>query len=365
MELVRRLGLPVSTSWTAIDAIDHRDPLFAERPGVVGTRAGNIIAQQADLVLVLGSRLPIRQVSYNWENFARGATCVGVDIDASELTKPMVELDVMIQADVGAFVTALADASSGLSPNWSAWRERIAAIKAELPPIETHLRVRGHSDTGLNPYLFVEDLWARLGDDDIVACADASASVIPFQVAPVRGRQRIFTNAGAASMGYELPSAIGSAFANPGKRIICMAGDGSIMLNLQELETIHRYDLPIKIVLFNNRGYLSINLSQQGFFGRRRGASPATGLGFPDFAAVARANSLPHYAVATTQDYGRLEEALAAPGPAFIEVSIDPDQAFEPKLGSYRLEDGTIVSNSLENMSPLIESERLQQLMQD
>jgi acetolactate synthase-1/2/3 large subunit len=365
MDLAHRLGIPVSASWTAVDAIDHRDPSFAERPGVVGTRAGNIIAQQADLIVVLGSRLPIRQVSYNWENFARSAVKVGVDIDPAELAKPFVDLDVMINAEVGAFVAALAAACESVSGDWSGWIQRVRSVRDELPPIDHRIRDSGHPDGALNPYLFVEDLWRMLRDDEIVACADASASVIPLQVAPIRAGQRLFTNAGSASMGYELPAAIGAAFANRGKRIICMAGDGSLMLNIQELETVQRYGLPIKIVLLNNKGYLSIKLSQSGFFGRQKGSGPESGLGFPNFEWLAKANSLPYQAIRGTEDYPRLREALDAPGAVIIDVSIDPAQAFEPKLGSYRLPDGSIESNSLENMSPLLDADYLRSLMGD
>jgi acetolactate synthase-1/2/3 large subunit len=357
-------NIPICTSWTAVDAVAVDDVHYGDRPGAVGTRAGNIILQQSDLVIVLGSRLPIRQVSYNWENFAKSAIKVGVDIDPAELSKPMVSLDILINADVSNFVKALAafcNTQLDSRPNWMA---RIKEIRQQLPAIDPDIRNKGHTQNGLNPYLFVEDLWGMLKDNEIVACADASASVIPFQVAPIKSGQRLFTNAGSASMGYELPAAIGAAYANPGQRIICLAGDGSIMLNIQELETISRYQLPIKILLFNNKGYLSIKLSQSGFFGRKRGADIESGLGFLDFSLLAQSANIAYAKIKSTDDYSILRHMLELPGPTFVDIDIDPNQAFEPKLGSFRKADGSIESNSLENMSPVLSPELIKRLME-
>jgi len=350
------LRVPISTSWTAVDGLDHEHELFAERPGVVGSRAGNFILQNADVVIILGSRLPIRQVSYNWENFAKDAIKVGVDIDPQELAKPMVQLDVLINADAHAFLETLQKKSlaSNAIPDRKEWFSKIEMIKAEFPALEASHLEHGHPQDGLNPYLFIRDLWKFFTKDEIIAAADASASVIPLQIAPLTGNQRLFTNAGSASMGYELPAAIGAAFANPGQRIICLAGDGSIMLNLQELETISRYRLPIKIVVLNNEGYLSIKQSQRGFFKREKGAGIGSGLTFPDFELIAQANKIPFLSVSAVQDYDALKAALNEAGPCFINVKIDPNQAFAPKLGSFQKENGQIESHSLEKMSPLL-----------
>lgn len=354
----KKFNIPVCASWTSVDVFDFNDELFAERPGVVGTRAGNLIAQRSDLIIVLGSRLPIRQVSYNWENFGKNAIKVGVDIDSAELSKPMVSLDILVNSDLKNFLECLLEEGVGAAVD-SNWVDELTNIKRKYPPIEITIKDKGHSADSLNPYLFVSEIWPLFRDDEIIACADASASVIPFQVAPIKNGQRIFTNAGSASMGYELPAAIGAAIANPSKRIICMAGDGSIMLNIQELETIYRYNLPIKILLLNNLGYLSIKLSQNGFFGREKGAGISSGLGFPDFKKLAEANRLPYCCISDTSHYDQLNEFLDLEGPVFIEVKIDPSQSFEPKLGSYKLEDGKIVSNSLENMTPLLPEDEL------
>lgn len=166
-------------------------------------------------------------------------------------------------------------------------------------------------------------------------------------------------------MGYELPAAIGAAYANPNKRIICLAGDGSIMLNIQELETIVRYKLPIKIILLNNRGYLSIKLSQNNFFKREKGASTTSGLGFPSFEYIAKANEIEYTKIETVDEIPQLKRLLQSLKPAFIDVKIDPEQGFQPKLGSHQKEDGTIESNTLEDMSPPLRRETLIELMKD
>jgi acetolactate synthase-1/2/3 large subunit len=360
----KKLSIPISTTWTAVDAMDFEDEYFAERPGVVGTRAGNFITQKSDLIIILGTRLPIRQVSYNFENFAKNAIKVGIDIDYQELTKPMVELDIKIHANLKSFINELElcinEFDKPINPEF--WLTNIKEIKEEFPPLESSIKERGH-EKYLNPYIFIDNLWGKLKSNDIIACADASASVIPLQIAKIKYGQRLFTNAGSASMGYDIPAAIGASLANPKSRIICIAGDGSIMLNIQDLETVNRYKLNIKIILLNNEGYLSIKLSQQGFFKRQKGSGINSGLNFPNFEKVALANDIPYVKIQTINDYSKLEKILESSGPSIIEVMIDPSQSFEPKLGSFIDSNGKIESNSLENMTPLINKEKLESIM--
>jgi acetolactate synthase-1/2/3 large subunit len=368
IELAKWLNMPICSTWTAVDFMDHNDSIFGERPGAVGTRAGNVITQKSDLIVVLGSRLPVRQVSYNWENFGKNAIKIGVDIDHNELSKPMVLFDLLIQCDIKHFVETLFNKtilSLQAKSNNQKWLNDIKKIKDTLPSIEPSITKKGHKKEKLNPYLFVNEFWNLLKDNEIIVCADASASVIPLQIVPIKGTQRLFTNAGSASMGYELPASIGAAFANPQQRIICMAGDGSIMLNIQELDTIKRYNLPIKIILLNNDGYLSIKSSQKGFFKREKGAGIDSGLSFPVFRKIADANAMDFCLVKSVSDYHEMRKLLNTDKPAFIEVIIDPNQSFEPKLGSYQNSDGTIVSNSLENMSPLLEKNVIDKLMKE
>ncbi|MCC6211772.1 MAG: thiamine pyrophosphate-binding protein [Burkholderiales bacterium] len=361
--VIRRLGVPVTTAWTH-DTIASDDPLFCGRPGTIGTRAGNFTVQNADVLLVLGSRLNIRQVSYNWQSFARHAFVIQVDVDAAELDKPLVRPAHAIHCDLKALLSALAirlaagTFDAARHTRWLEWcKERVAAY----PPVLARQRV---CSGPINPYHFVEELFRRLDATDIVACGNATACIVPFQAAALRRGQRMFSNSGSASMGHDLPAAIGAyfgAFASRGaqQRVICLAGDGSIMLNIQELQTIAHGRLPLKIFVLNNRGYLSIRSTQQNFFGRLTGSGPESGVSFPDFGALGRAFGLPARSVSGPDFPSVLDEVLAAPGPCLCDIVLDPAQGFEPRMSSRQLADGRIVSAPLEDMYPFLDRDEL------
>jgi acetolactate synthase-1/2/3 large subunit len=355
---MRRLQIPVTTAWTAIDLMDADDPLYCGRPGVVGGRAGNFCVQNSDLVIVLGCRLSIRQVSYNWQSFARHAFKVQVDIDKAELTKPvMVRPDMGIHADIGKFLRLLLprldDIDAGRYAGWLKW------CKERLVKYPVVLQRHRNPDKPVNPYHFTEVLFQLLGPDDVVVCGDASASVITFQAAAIKRGQRVFTNAGSASMGYDLPAAVGCAAARPDRRTICLAGEGSMMLNLQELQTIVHHKWPVKIIVLNNGGYLSIRSTQKNFFNQLVGEGPESGVSFPDLVAVGRAFGLPSARLQNPHDREELAAFLRAPGPGLLDVILDREQLFEPKLSSRQLADGRMVTANLEDMAPFLDREEL------
>jgi acetolactate synthase-1/2/3 large subunit len=356
-QAIRKLQIPVTTAWTH-DLIDSEDELYCGRPGTIGDRAGNFAIQGADLVLVLGSRLNLRQVSYNWSSFAHDAFKIQVDIDPAEFTKPLVKPDLPIACDLKLFLQTLLktlDASS-YSPRhnrWLAWcRERVA----RYPVVQDRQRQSGPP---LNPYYFMELLSAMLAADDVVICGNASACILPYQVMKIRKGQRLISNSGAASMGYDLPASIGAAVARGGKRVICLAGDGSLQLNIQDLQTVVHHQLPIKIIVLNNGGYLSIRSTQQNFFGRVMGESAESGVSFPDFVKVGNAYGIPSVRVDRVSDMETVRAALEQPGPALIEVMLDGKQEFEPRSRSKVLPDGTIVSPPLEDMYPFLSADEL------
>lgn len=357
LDVARALRIPVTTAWTH-DLIASNDPLFCGRPGTIGERPGNFTVQNSDVLLVLGSRLNIRQVSYNWKSFAPNAFKIQVDVDASELHKPLVTPDLGVCADLKIFLRLLRDElrSCGYSAHheeWLAWcRERVA----KYPVVQEHQRQPGPP---LNPYYFMEQLSAMLVPGDTVVCGNASACIIPFQVMQIREGQRLISNSGSASMGYDLPAAIGAAVARGGARVICLAGDGSLQMNVQELQTVSHNRLPVKIVVLNNHGYLSIRSTQKNFFGRLVGEGPASGVSFPDFVKLADAFGLPALRVDRIENMQLLREALDAPGPALVEVELDPQQEFEPRSRSKQLPDGKIVSPPLEDMYPFLDPEEL------
>ncbi len=362
--VVRRLQIPVATTWTAIDVIGSDDPLFCGRPGTVGDRAGNFAVQNADVILVLGSRLNIRQVSYNWPSFARAAFKIQVDADAAELRKPTVRPDLPVNADVRAFLGEMDRQisegwdSSKQHSRWLLWcRERTKCYPIVLP---RHRTLRGDR---INPYHFIETLFGHLGHEDVVVCGNGSACVITFQAARVQRGQRIFCNSGSASMGYDLPAAVGAAVARGGERVVCIAGDGSLQMNIQEFQTLAHLGLPVKLFILNNGGYLSMRITQRGFFGALIGESPSSGVGFPDFGRVAEAYGLPTNSLGGTDFEAGIEQALCSEGPFVSVVLLDPDQEFEPKLASRRLENGRLVSSPLEDLSPFLSREELRENM--
>jgi acetolactate synthase-1/2/3 large subunit len=356
--LVHRLGVPVTTAWTH-DLIASDDPLFCGRQGTIGDRAGNFTVQSADLLLILGSRLNIRQTSYNWQSFAPRAFKIQVDIDPAEFRKPTVQPDLPIHCDLRPFIQELlrecdrVNYRPGLHQRWLGWcRERVR----RYPVVQEHQRQPGPP---LNPYYFVEQLSARLTEDDVIVCGNATSCIVPFQTMRLKKGQRLISNSGSASMGYDLPPAIGAAFAHPGKRVVCLAGDGSVQMNIQELQTIVHHHLPIKIFVLNNSGYLSIRMTQSGFFGRFTGESTSSGTSFPDMVKVACAYGIPSSRVDRDSEFAKVDRALAADGPALIDVVLDPAQEFEPRSRARQLPDGRIVSPNLEDMYPFLDPHEL------
>jgi acetolactate synthase-1/2/3 large subunit len=357
-ELFHRLGVPVTTAWTH-DLISTDDPFFCGRQGTIGDRAGNFTVQNADLLLILGSRLNIRQTSYNWQSFAPRAFKIQVDIDPAEFHKPTVKPDMAVHSDLKRFLRELlsqCDAENyrpGAHDPWLAWcRERVQ----RYPVVQDRQRQPG---APLNPYYFVEQLSAKLADDDVIVCGNASACIVPFQTMRLRKHQRLISNSGSASMGYDLPAAIGAAFARTGKRVICLAGDGSIQMNIHELQTVVHHHLPVKIFVMNNSGYLSMRMTQSGFFGRLTGESAASGASLPDMVKVACAFGIPSNRIDRESQLAQIDLALAADGPALIDVVLDPNQEFEPRSRARQLPDGRIVSPNLEDMYPFLDETEL------
>lgn len=357
-ELSHRLGVPVTTAWTH-DLIASDDPLCCGRQGTIGDRAGNFTVQNADVLLILGSRLNIRQTSYNWQSFARRAFNIQVDIDDAEFRKPTIQPDMAIHCDLKQFLQELllqCDADN-YRPNahasWVAWcRQRVQ----RYPVVQDRQRQPGPP---LNPYYFMEQLSSKLADDDVVVCGNATSCIVPFQTMRLTKNQRLISNSGSASMGYDLPAAVGAAFARPGKRVICLAGDGSIQMNIQELQTVVHHHLPLKIFVLNNSGYLSMRITQSGFFGRLTGESATSGASLPDMVKVACAYGIPSIRVDRQSQLGQVDLALKADGPALIDVVLDPNQEFEPRSRARQLADGRIVSPNLEDMYPFLDETEL------
>lgn len=361
LDFVDKYEIPVVTAWNAHDLIWDEHPLYVGRPGTIGDRAGNFAVQNADVLLVLGSRLNIRQIGYAWQSFAREAFKIWVDIDKAELQKPTVRPDMPIHADLLPVLTELTR-MPGLkqTPEKLQWRKQCEKWRRDFPVV---LPSYNEKHSPINPYVFVQRLFEQLTGEDVVVCADGSACVVTFQAARVKRGQRLYTNSGSASMGYDLPAAIGAVFASAG-RVICLAGDGSIQMNLQELQTIRAHDLPIKIFVLNNDGYHSIRQTQKNFFGTLYGCDSASGVTFPNIGKIASAYGFPFFKALSHSELDHtIGEVLSSEGPAVCEIILDPSQLFAPKQSSRRLADGRMVSAPLEDLAPFLERDELKRNM--
>jgi len=359
LSIIGKLGIPVTTVWNSYDLIWNDHPCYAGRPGADGERAGNFSIQSSDLLLILGTRMAIRQVGFNHKSFAREAYRVMVDADPFEMKKPILRVDQPIQANLANFLPLLDRKLDGWNVpaahrEYMAWcAERVA----KYPVVQPH-----HLESApgtINPYAFVDALFDELSSDDLIVTGDGTAAVVTFKAAKVKKGQRLFTNKGCASMGFDLPAAIGAAHASPGRRVICITGDGSIMMNLQELQTIAGNDLPITVFLLNNDGYHSIRQAQHGYFnGYEVGCGPTSGLSFPDFGKVANAFGFRYELIDSLPGLReRIRTALPAGRRQIIEVRIDKSQLFEPRVASQRLPNGSMVSAPFELMTPLLPPE--------
>jgi acetolactate synthase-1/2/3 large subunit len=357
-QVIRALRIPVVTAWTH-DLMATDDELFCGRPGTIGERAGNFTVQNADVLLVLGSRLNIRQTSYNWNSFARFATKIQVDVDAAELRKPLHQPDIPIHCDVKLFLAEMGrqlQSEMASSSIHAKWLERAREWKTKYPVVQSRQRVPGPP---LNPYDFIDRLFEMLGPDDAVVCGNATACIVPYQVGRLKKGQRLISNSGSASMGYDLPAAIGVSIAKSG-RTICIAGDGSLQMNVQELQTLVGNNLPVKLFVLNNGGYLSIRQTQTGFFqGRKIGESPESGVSFPNMKKLGEAYGIPSFTIEKVADLDIVRRELETAGPTLFDVSLDPAQEFEPRLRSRILPDGKILTPNLEDMYPFLSPEEL------
>ena len=360
--VIHKLGIPVTTAWTH-DLIASDDPLFCGRPGTIGSRAGNFVVQNSDTLLVIGSRLNLRQISYNWQSFAHDAIKIQVDVDKAELKKPIIKPDLGIHSDAKIFLETLdyllgtTEFESTKHKKWLSWcKERVARFPTVSPS-------QRDSKPLINPYHFIDTLIDMLDKEDVIVTGNATACIVPFQTAKLKRGQRLFSNSGCASMGYDLPAAIGAAFARNGKRVICLAGDGSIQMNIQEFQTLMHYQLNIKCFVLNNNGYLSIRSSQNNFFGKLTGESPDSGVSFPNYPRVAEAYGLKSFRLTSYDFQEQLEQILAESGPIICEVVLDPNQTFEPRLSSKQLPDGKIITVPLEDMYPFLDRKEFQENM--
>lgn len=352
--LARHLGCPLVTAGPQ-DAVTTDHPQYAGKLGILGTRAGNIAVQNADLLLFIGMKCYLGLVTYNWAALGRYAHKIIVDDDPTEFEKPCQVADEFILAGTKQFLQALAQATQNYDhSSQDKWLEQ-CRVRLDIFPTISPAMQTVRPDGRINPYWFVNQLCARLTAKDIIVASNASASILPIQVGTSRRGQRFFSNLGCGAMGFGLPAAIGAAIAAVAEhRVVAFEGDGSVMMNLQELQTVVHHHLPILLIILENQGYVSIRQTQRNFFGREIGSGPESGVSCPDFVKIAAAFGLPALEISGSDFIHKLDEVTQAPLPFVVVARLDPDQSFEPKVSSRRLADGTMISSLPEDMAPFL-----------
>lgn len=365
--VAEKLNIPVVTYWNAVDLIEDDSPLYCGRAGNMGDRPGNWAIQNADLILAVGTRISIRQVGYNWKTWARAAEVIMVDIDQAELKKPTLHVEMPVWADAKDFLTKMNQLIGESSPvsTVGEWLATCNRWKKEYPAVLP--RQWEENGKTANVYAFIRYLSSRLPENSLTAVSNGACCVVGNQAYVIQKGSRMANNSAVASMGYGLPAAIGTCIGGGRRTTICLEGDGSIMMNLQELQTVLTNRLPIKIFLINNNGYHSIRITQNNLFKEhcKVGIGPESGdLSFPEFRKIAEAFGYPYYSASSNAEMKKVvNEVLALDGPVFCEIFTDTTQVWEPKSSTKRLPDGTLVSPPLEDLAPFLPREELERNM--
>lgn len=361
--LVEASGIPAVFTIGGMDLIEEEHPLNMGRFGPVGQRRANFALQNADLLLAVGASLSVASIGFNTSGFAPWARKVAINIDAEELRKPNLALDLALHGDLRAYLRDLREGIAArpprLDPRWlpacARWKERYPIVTPDCFEDREHV----------NTYAFAEALSRAVAAGDTVVTGNSLDIVSLYQSFRVQRGQRVYTNINYGAMGWDLPGAVGACLASGGRRTILVTGDGSIQLNLQELLTIKQYRLDIKIFVVNNQGYEAIRATQKSFFeGRFIGSDPASGIGNPDYAHLAAAYGLGYAHIPDPRDLeARIAAFLAEPGAGICELNVSYHQPRSPKVSAFRREDGTLESRPLEDMAPFIPREEIHENM--
>jgi len=359
ISLVEKLNIPVVTAISGSDIIWHDHPLCYGKPGICGDRVGNIMVQNSDLLIIMGTRLSIRQVSYAYDLLAPKAYKVMVDIDLAEMQKPTLNIDMPIHVNLSEFIDKMFAAISPDKelPTFRKWREWGREIEKKIP---TLFDDNPDCDGYANSYKFADELFKQLHDGDVVITGNGTAYTCTYQAMQVNKGVRVFANQGCAAMGYGLPAAIGACVSNAKGKTICVTGDGSIQMNIQELQTIVTNNIPLKVFVLENESYLAIKTTQKSFFkGHFTGSNPASGVVCPDLKRIAEAYGIPFVRVSSNEALqSTIEGVLNADGAKICEVKMHPEQTLFPKSASFMdKKTGKMSSAPLEKMAPFMDEE--------
>jgi acetolactate synthase-1/2/3 large subunit len=363
-DFVERLGIPVLTTWNGVDLIDSRHHLFFGRPGGVGQRSATIIQQNCDFLLTIGSRLNLLQTGFNFKAFAREAKHIMVDIDKAELRKVNVHPSLAVCSDAGVFMNKLMNALDGMVlPKYETWQIYCKDIADRYP-----VMIKEYYDAPpgmVNSFLFVNRLSLVMRDSDVyVSTSSGSAIDVTMQVFQIKKGQRVFSTKGLAAMGFDLPAGIGACLASGKRRTICVTGDGGFQLNIQELETLSRLRLPVKIFILDNCGYAMIYHSHIGAFkGRLTACTRESGLTLPDVLKQADVYGISSAIIDDEKQLENLETLIEGPEPLICRVKVDIAQPLIPRQSSFRNGSGQMESLPLEEMKPPLSDEEMEKIM--
>ena len=353
---MKSLNIPTLLTWSAIDIIDHNNPLFFGSPGVYGQRSANFIFQKCDLLITLGTRLTIPQTGYDMKEVARNATIVMVDIDESEFKE---FVDLPIRADCGGFLEKM----SGVKSSCDSWIQECQSIREEFPIVD-----KNHKDDAFpNSYRMIQEISNYLKPNQIIVTDMGTALLSGHQSIHLGGDMTMFSSYGLGEMGYGLPAAFGAAIGGKGREVLCLNCDGGMMMNIQELQTIVQHKLPVKIVIFNNDGYLMIKHTQKMLFkGNYTAVDENTGIVLPDYMKVAKAFGYEGYRIKTWNEFHfYFPRFMDYEGPAICELFMPPDQDFIPKVKGVVQMDGSIFAPPIEEMSPVLPMDIVTRIMGD
>ena len=364
LDIIKKLDIPVIPTWKAMDIIHEEHELYAGRGGILGERSANFAVQNSDLLLCVGSKMDFTQTGFDTKSFARAAKKVVIDIDKNEVKKLDFPINLKIIADAGVVLNEIAVQLNNIKvKDRSFWKNKIKAWRKKYPIVTSEY----YNKTGLvNPYVLIDVLSREATSEDIInPCCAGTAAEYNFQAFKIKENQKVITNHGLGPMGFELPGSIGACLANNRKRTICVAGDGGFQLNIQELETLRRLDLPVKIFIMNNNGYSSIRTMQETHFnGHYVGNDPSSGLTLPDIIRVAEAYKIKAIRISDASELDqKIRETLSFPGPVICDVMVIPGFKVSPKVASRRKEDGTMVSKPLEDQWPFLDRNELESNM--
>ena len=354
--IINNIQVPVLLTWSGIDILPDDHPLYFGRPGIYGQRAANFILQKSDLVLVLGSRMALPQTGYDFKELARGAKIVMVDVDTTEF-KEFATL--CINTDCGEFIKQIQD----INYKNTDWINECVEISKKFPFIE-----EAHIDNIFpNSYRIIDKLSDFLKPTQIIVTDMGTALLSGHQAIRLQEGHTMFSSYGLGEMGYGLPAALGAAISCPEREVLCLNCDGSMMMNLQELQTIIQHRLKVKIVIFNNDGYLMIKHTQKMLFkGKYNAVDSQTGVVLPDYMKIADAFGYEKYQIKSWDDfYEYYPRFMDFDGPSICEIFMDPNQDFIPKVKGVLNNDNTIFAPPIEEMSPLLKMDIIEDIMKD